>query len=96
MTSANAVRMEHRKDLVAASHIDYTTRPQMVSAKENKLYFKLISGIAKETGFGAVLNTSLNKHRRPIALDPEDAIWTLENTGATKLVIGDYLVSKKA
>ena len=33
---------------------------------------------------------------KPIALDPEDAIWTLENTGATKLVIGDYLVSKKA
>ena len=96
MTSANAVRVEHRKDLVAASHIDYTTRPQMVSAKENKLYFKLISGIAKETGFGAILNTSLNKHRRTIALDPEDAIWTLENTGATKLVIGDYLVSKKA
>jgi len=28
-------------------------------------------------------------------LDPEDAIWTLENTGATKLIIGDYLVSKK-
>ncbi len=94
MTSANSVRREHWQDLVAASHVDHTTRPQIVS-EENKLYRNLIRKIGKKTGYAAVLNTSLNKHRRPIALDPEEAIYTLENTGATKLIIGDYVVSKK-
>jgi len=95
MTGANSVKKEHHQSLVAASHVDHTTRPQIVGKNENKLYRKLLSEVGKKTGYSAVLNTSLNKHRRPIALDPEDAIWTLENTGATKLVIGDYLVAKK-
>ncbi len=95
MTSANMVRKEHHADLAAASHIDHTTRPQVVSGEENRLYYKLISRVKKETGIGAVLNTSLNKHRRPVVLDPDDAIWTLENTGADTLIIGEYLVRKK-
>jgi predicted NodU family carbamoyl transferase len=28
-------------------------------------------------------------------MSPEDALWTLDNTGATMLMIGNYLVRKK-
>ncbi len=49
----------------------------------------------KKTGIGAVLNTSLNKHGKPIVMSPKDALWTLANTGAKTMVIGDFLVRKK-
>ncbi len=94
MTSANTVRDEHFKDLIAASHIDKTTRPQIL-VDENPLYKRLIKRVGKKTGIDAVLNTSLNKHGKPIVLTPKDALWTLENTGARTLVIGDFLVRKK-
>ncbi|MEM3572302.1 MAG: carbamoyltransferase C-terminal domain-containing protein [Candidatus Micrarchaeaceae archaeon] len=93
MTIAYNVREEHRADLVAASHIDGTTRPQVLGA-ENKLYRKLIENIKHETGIGAILNTSFNKHGKPIVMSPEDAVWTLLNTGAKYLAIGNYFVEK--
>ncbi len=93
MTSANYVKEGHYGDLVAASHIDHTTRPQTVGS-ENPGYRKLIKSVERKSGIGAVLNTSLNKHGWPIVLNPEDAVWTLENTGADKLIIGNYIVEK--
>jgi carbamoyltransferase len=95
MTSANHVKKEHWHDLEAASHIDHTTRPQILG-DENPLYAKLISRVKRNTGIGAVLNTSLNKHGKPIVMSPDDALWTLLNTGAENLVIGNFAVRKKA
>jgi carbamoyltransferase len=94
MTGANHVRDEHYSKMVAASHIDKTTRPQILG-EENERYRELLLHLKKETGVGAVLNTSLNKHGRPIAMSPDDAIWTLKNTGADTLIIGNYLVRKR-
>ncbi len=95
MTSANRVKDEYYQDMVAASHIDRTTRPQILG-DENALYRNLIKRVRKGIGIGAVLNTSLNKHGVPIAMKPEDAIWTLDNTGADTLILGNYLVEKKS
>ncbi|MDE1869122.1 MAG: hypothetical protein KGH60_04130 [Candidatus Micrarchaeota archaeon] len=94
MTSANHLKEDYYDDMVAAAHVDHTTRPQILG-KENRLYRDLILEVKKSTGIGAVLNTSLNKHGKPMAMSPEDAIWTLENTGADTLVIGNYVVRKK-
>lgn len=93
MTVGYAVKRDHLQNLAAASHIDGTTRPQMLG-KENMLYRKLLERIRKRTGYGALLNTSLNKHGKPMVMDPEDAIWTLLNTGARKLAIGSFIVEK--
>lgn len=94
MTSGYRVRPEMFRELIAASHIDMTTRPQVLG-RENRLYRKLLEKIRKRTGIGAVLNTSLNKHGFPIVRTPEDAIWTLMNTGARHLAIGNFLVEKR-
>ncbi len=93
MTVGYAVKKGHWPDLMAASHIDGTTRPQMLG-DENKPYRRLLERIRKKTGYGALLNTSLNKHGRPMVMDPQDAIWTLLNTGASKLAIGNFMVEK--
>jgi len=94
MTSANTVKKEYRQYMVAASHVDHTTRPQVLG-KENKLYRSLIERVRKQTGIGAVLNTSFNKHGKPIVMSPDDAVWTLENTGADTLIMGNYLIQKR-
>lgn len=94
MTVGYRVRPNRFKDLVAASHIDMTTRPQALG-KENKLYRELIFNVKKKTGCGALLNTSFNKHGMPIVMSPDDALWTLENTGAKYLAIGNFFVEKK-
>lgn len=94
MTSANRVKDKHFEGMVAASHIDRTTRPQILGS-ENRPYRELIEHVKKKTGIGAVLNTSFNRHGMPIVLAPDDALWTLENTGADTLVMGNYVVEKK-
>jgi len=94
MTVGYNVKPEYRGRLVAASHIDGTTRPQILG-RENRLYRDLLQKVREETGCGAILNTSFNKHGKPIVMDPEDAIWTLLNTGAKYLAIGDFFVEKK-
>ncbi|MHB1830565.1 MAG: carbamoyltransferase C-terminal domain-containing protein [Candidatus Micrarchaeaceae archaeon] len=94
MTVGYTVKESRRGDLIAASHIDGTTRPQMLG-EENMMFRDLIKKVKKENGIGALLNTSLNKHGRPIVMDPEDAIWTLLNTGATSLSIGNFFVKKR-
>ena len=94
MTVGYKVFDEYFGKLVAASHIDGTTRPQVLG-DENPLYRRLMLRIRKKTGIGAVLNTSFNKHGMPIVMSPEDALWTLENTGAEYLAIGSFFVEKK-
>jgi len=93
MTAGYRVRPERFGDLVAASHIDKTTRPQVLG-KENTLYRELLLQIKKKVGYGALLNTSFNKHGIPIVMTPDDALWTLENTGAKYLAIGNFFVEK--
>jgi len=93
MTVGYNVKKEHWNDLVAASHIDGTTRPQILG-NENKRFRELIKEIKKETGIGAIVNTSFNKHGVPIVMDPDYAIWTLLNTGSQYLAIGDFFVEK--
>ncbi|MDE1846116.1 MAG: hypothetical protein KGH53_02455 [Candidatus Micrarchaeota archaeon] len=94
MTTGYRVKKERMGELVAASHIDGTTRPQMLG-DENRLYRQLLQKVKSETGVGALLNTSLNKHGQPIVMSPDDALWTLMNTGAKYLAIGDFFVEKK-
>ncbi len=93
MTVGYKIREGCYEELVAASHIDRTTRPQMLG-DENKLYRELMERVRKGNGIGAMLNTSLNKHGKPMVMDPEDALWTLMNTGATSLSIGNFHVEK--
>ncbi len=94
MTVGYRVREEKLDRLVAASHIDGTTRPQVLS-DENTAYRDLLSKVKRISGTGALVNTSLNKHGMPIVMDPKDALWTLMNTGAECLAIGSYFVEKK-
>ena len=79
----------------AALHpFDRTSRPQIVTKKDNPSYHSLIKAFEKLTGVGALMNTSFNIHGEPIVGDPSDAIDTFLRCGLHHLLIGAYLISK--
>lgn len=84
-----------RADLVAAIHpYDKTVRPQIVTRETNLQYYELIKAFERQTGIGALLNTSLNLHGDPVVCSPEDAIYTFEHSGLDMLLMNNILVSK--
>lgn len=54
------------KKVVGAIHIDRSARVQTVSHKDNPFLYDLIKRFGKRTGIYAVLNTSLNLHKKPL------------------------------
>jgi len=82
-------------ELVSATHVDGTCRPQTVSQATNPRYWELIRQFEKLTGIPAVLNTSFNVASQPIVNTPYEAIDTFLNCGMDVLAIGDYVVWKE-
>jgi carbamoyltransferase len=94
MILAFDVLAERKAEIVAASHIDGTIRPQTVSKATNPRFWNLIKKFEDITGIPAVLNTSFNVDSQPIVNTPEEAIDTFINCGIDVLAIGDFLVWK--
>lgn len=87
------VRKENREKIPAVTHVDGTSRIQLVDKKTNPRYHDLITAFYKKTGIPLVLNTSFNDNE-PIVCSPSDAIRTFLRTKMDYLAIGDYVVSK--
>ena len=84
------------RKLVAGIHPrDRTVRPQIVSAKSNPGYYRLIKTYERLTGIGAMVNTSLNLHGEPLVSTPADALRLLEISGLGHLALGNLLISKQ-
>jgi len=83
-----------KRHLRAAMHQgDHTLRPQVVTETANPAYYRLLKEFEKRTGVGGVLNTSLNLHGYPLVATPEQALFTLENSGLKHLALGSFLVT---
>jgi len=64
-----------RSHLKAAVHpYDYTARPQNVTKETCPTYYQLIQEFKEISGVGALLNTSLNIHGKPIVMNPIDLL----------------------
>ena len=77
----------------AVTHIDRTSRIQLVTKETSPRYYKLISELKRQTGIPILLNTSFNI-QEPIACTPEDAIRTFKRSHIDCLVMGNFLVKK--
>ena len=82
-------------DLVAASHIDGTTRPQLVDKQTNPRLHELLIEFKERTGIGGLLNTSFNLKGEPIVENPTEAIGDYYLSGLDALVIEDFLLCKE-
>ncbi|MFZ2407402.1 MAG: carbamoyltransferase C-terminal domain-containing protein [Methylobacter sp.] len=90
------VKPEWRQQLPAITHVDGSARLQTVSRAANPRYWELIDAFGRKTGIPILLNTSFNNHAEPIVDSIDDAVVCYLTSGLDYLVVGDYLVRKKA
>ncbi len=84
-----------KKDLIpAVTHIDGSSRIQIVDKKINPRYYRLIERFYQATGVPAVLNTSFNLKGEPIVESPQDAFNTFSKSGMDMLVLGNFILTK--
>lgn len=87
---------EGRKKIPAVVHVDGSCRVQSVTRDTNPRYYDMLTEFERITGVGACMNTSFNLKGDAIVESPRDAIQTFYTSGLDCLVIGDFLVTKKA
>jgi len=85
-----------RSDIPAITHVDYSARIQSVSQEDSPRYHAIISEFEKRTGYGVIVNTSFNVRGEPIVCTPEDAYRCFMRTEMDYLVLGPFLLEKKA
>ncbi|HEX3130344.1 MAG TPA: carbamoyltransferase [Thermoanaerobaculia bacterium] len=85
-----------RSDVPAITHVDYSARIQSVSREDSPRYHAIISEFEKLTGYGVIVNTSFNVRGEPIVCTPEDAYRCFMRTEMDYLVLGSFLLDKKA
>jgi carbamoyltransferase len=85
---------EGKKKIPAVVHVDGSCRVQSVSENSNPRFYRLISEFERQTGVGAVMNTSFNLKGNAIVESPKDAIETFYTSGLDYLIIGNLLVGK--
>jgi carbamoyltransferase len=84
-----------RSDIPAVTHVDYSARMQTVHKETNPKFHRLINAFKQLTGYGLIINTSLNVRGEPIVMSPEHAYLCFMRTGMDYLVIDNYLFDKK-
>ena len=73
----------------AVSHVDGTTRPQILKKDMNPDFYEVVKGVG-----GIILNTSFNLAGDPIVETPYDALMTLKNSEMDAVIINDFLIEK--
>lgn len=89
-----ALPVKDPASLRAGTHIDGTTRPQLVAKKENSFFHSLLSEVKARTGKGALVNTSMNESGYPLVGSSEEALLLFARTSLDVLVIDDLVIRK--
>jgi len=94
MLARATVREDWRPVFPAIVHVDGSARPQAVDDDGPDLFPRLLNGLRDRTGFGMVVNSSLNGPGEPIAHHPSDAVDLFLRSELDALAIGPFLVTK--
>lgn len=81
-----------KRESPAAVHVDGTARPQLVTARSNPSFHRILTEFKALTGHSSVINTSFNMHEEPIVCSPDDAIRAFLQGNLDYLAIGSMLV----
>jgi carbamoyltransferase len=74
------------------THVDGTSRPQVLGRDEEPFFYRVVERFHEATGVGCVLNTSFNMHDEPIINTPEEALHAAGQGAVDLLVIENYVV----
>jgi carbamoyltransferase len=87
---------EGKRVIPSVTHVDNSARLQTVTREQNALYYDLIAEFEKITGVPIIINTSFNVRGEPIVCTPHDAYLCFMRTNMDQLVMGSFLLDKKA
>ena len=90
------VKEEKADKIPAVRHVDGTARIQTVNEEQHPLYYQLLTEFKKLTGVPVLVNTSFNTRGEPIVCTPRDAIECFWTSPFDALVIGSFILEKKA
>jgi carbamoyltransferase len=85
-----------RSCIPAVTHIDYSSRLQTVSKKDNPLYYQMIAKFDEKYACPVIINTSFNVRGEPIVCTPEDAYLCFMRTNMDYLLMGNFIIEKKS
>lgn len=85
-----------RSTLPAITHVDFSARIQTVDEARFPLLHALLRRWEAATGCAVLVNTSFNVRGEPIVGSPDDAYRCFVNTEMDYLVIGSYLLDRRA
>ncbi len=85
-----------RSDIPAVTHVDYSARVQTVDAQSHPAYRRVIEHFYEKTGCPVIINTSFNVRGEPIVCTPQEAYVCFMRTDMDYLVLGNYILDKKA
>jgi len=93
MNTCAYVKEAWRDRLSEVTHVDGTTRPQIVTEQTNPFIYNTIKALEKLNGIPSLLNTSFNR-REPLVETPLDALRTFQKMPINYLVLNNKLVAK--
>ena len=85
-----------RSEVPAITHVDYSARIQSVNKDTNPRYHQLLTKFNEKHGCPVIVNTSFNVRGEPIVCTPEDAYLCFMRTEMDYLLMGNYLLDKRA
>lgn len=86
---------QHRSDLPAITHVDYSARIQTVTSQSNARYYGIINAFREQTGCAVLVNTSFNIRGEPIVGSPGDAYRCFMFTDMDALVVDNHVMLKE-
>ncbi|MEI6126645.1 MAG: carbamoyltransferase C-terminal domain-containing protein [Pseudomonadota bacterium] len=89
------VKKAYRKSLPGITHVDGTSRVQVLRPEWSPALYDLLKEFERLTGFAVVINTSFNQHD-PMVCSPADALHTFKASGLDMLVMGNFIIEKEA
>ena len=89
-----AVPVKKRELTPAITHVDGSSRVQIVDKETNPLFYRLIEKFYEITGIPLLLNTSFNLKGEPIVNTPQDAFNTFTKSDLDVLVLGNFVIRK--
>lgn len=94
MTCGYLTTSQGRVRLAGAIGPDGSCRPQMVRENPNDLWYRLLANVKKLTGTGAIINTSLNMHGKPMSDTADGVVEAWLESGVEYLALGSALFRK--
>jgi len=88
------IKDKYKHTFPAICHIDGSCRVQTVSEENNPVFYRLLKEIKNKSGYGLILNTSMNDVGEPIINKPSEAVNLFRKTELDVMVMGKYILKK--